>query len=75
MYLTISAQDLLCADGHQKNHHLLDRDCPHPHLPLHKRAEGYPSVLHQHLCVGHENLLRQLVKPCTYIVYTCTYSV
>jgi hypothetical protein len=48
---------------------------PHPHPPLHKRAEGYPSVLHLHLCVGHENLLGHLVKTCMYIAYTCTYSV
>ncbi len=26
-------------------------------------AKGYPSVLHLHLCVAHENLLGQLVKP------------
>ncbi len=25
--------------------------------------------------VGHETLFRQLVIPCTYIVYTCTYNV
>ena len=43
--------------NHQKNHHLPDRDCPHPHSPLHQRAEG-----HLHPCDGHENLLRQLVK-------------
>ncbi len=51
---------------HKKNQHLLDRDCPHPHRPSHKRAEGYPSVLHLHLCVRHENLLRQLVIPCAW---------
>ena len=60
---------------HKKNLHLLDRDCPHPHCPLHERARRYPSVLHLHLFFGHENLLRQLVIPCTYVVCTCTYVV
>ena len=33
-----------------------------------------PSELHLHLSVCLENLLKQLVIPCTYMVYTCTYS-
>ena len=55
---------------HKKSHHLLDRDCLHPYRPEKQRAEGCPSVLHLHLSVDHENLLRQLVIPCTYIVHT-----
>ena len=72
---------------HQKNHHLLDRDCRHPHPPLQRRAEAFHSV--QHLCVGLENLLGQLVNPvcaltalvcsmyivCTYIAYTVSFPV
>ena len=46
------------------------RDCLHPYRPEKQRAEGCPSVLHLHLSVDHENLLRQLVIPCTYIVHT-----
>ena len=57
-------------EWHQKNLHLLDRDCLHPYCPEKQRAEGCPSVLHLHLSVDHENLLRQLVIPCTYIVHT-----
>ncbi len=60
---------------HKNYHHLVDRDCPHPCCSVHQRAEGYPWVLHLHLCVCLENLLRQLVIPCTYIIYTCTYIV
>ena len=56
---------------HKKSHHLLDRDCPHPRPPLHKKPEGYPWVLH--LGVGHENLIGLHVKICMYIAYTCIY--
>ena len=64
---------------HQKNLHLLDRDCLHPYRPKQQRAEGCPAVLHLRLSVDHENLF----IPCIYIVHTtvhtmyiaCTYLV